>query len=362
MSEDSQEATIVAYLSNELDEAGRLALEAWIAQSEDNRRLFQEARTLWENSGKKRTHDHFDTAAEWTRLMHRIEKEEAARQAAEQIPKRTVLLRVAASLLVVAVATSLYFFLKPSAEFEKVTKGEVASFYLPDSSRVWLNVHSRLSYTKAFHGQARRVYLEGEGYFKVTPNAQRPFEVVTNATTARVLGTSFNVREDAMHTTLSVVEGKVAFAAVAQPKSEVLVTPRESATFSVQGGTITKVKVPHARFASWREKNNPAYEQETHRVQAFLQHQHVWKKNPIRQTVIDGRVRNTASLATYKNIVLRVTFGETANAARITRLTLADAIKPGQTLDYERRLIDTFTATSFVRIEVERAEVVDDAP
>ena len=355
----SQEAAIIAYLSNELDEGGRLALESWLEESDEHRRIFQEAKALWKNSGKKLIVPNPDTETELARLLERIKKDETAHaKISPAFVDRALLLKVAACILIVMLSAYGYFTLKPAVEFERTTGDQVASFYLPDSSRVWLNTHSRLSYTKEFHGVLRRVTLEGEGYFQVTPDASHPFEVIAGATTTRVLGTSFNVKAQDTLTTLSVTEGKVKFAATGEPESEVLVTTHEHATFSTRQRTVTKTEVTDMRFASWRKKNNPVYEEEARSVKTFLHHQHTWKKNPIRQSVINGRLRNTASLATYKNVVLLVTFGKSANATRVTRFTIVEPIKPGQEVAYQRRLVDTFTDTSFVRIVVESAEVV----
>jgi len=357
----SLEAAIVAYLSNELDEGARLALESWLEESDEHRRIFQEAKALWKNSGKKNILHNPDTEAELVRLLERIQKDDASRaKISRAFPGRALFLKVAACLLIVMLSVYGYFTLKPTIEFERATGDQVASFYLPDSSRVWLNTHSRLSYTKEFHGKLRQVTLEGEGYFQVTRNANRPFEVVTGATTTRVLGTSFNVKTQDTLTTLSVTEGKVKFAATGEPESEVLVTTREQATFRTLQGTVTKTEATDMRFASWRKKNNPVYEEEARNIKTFLHHQHTWKKNPIRQSVIDGRIRNTASLATYKNVVLLVTYGKSASATRVTRFTIVEPIKPGQEVTYQRRLVDTFTDTAFVRIVVESAEVVLD--
>ncbi|AYB29589.1 FecR family protein [Chryseolinea soli] len=359
----SQEAAIIAYLSNELDEAGRLALESWLQESDEHRRIFQEAKALWKNSGKKLVLYNPDTETELTRLLERIKKDETDRtKISRAFPDRALFLKVAACLLIVMLSVYAYFTLTPAAEFERTTGDQVASFYLPDSSRVWLNTHSRLSYTKEFHGNLRRVTLEGEGYFQVTPDASRPFEVVTGATTTRVLGTSFNVKAQDTLTTLSVTEGKVKFAATGEPESEVLVTTHEHATFSTRQRTVTKTEVTDMGFSSWRKKNNPVYEEEARNAKTFLHHHHTWKKNPIRQTVINGRLRNTASLTTYKNVVLLVTYGKSADATRVTRFTIVEPIKPGQEVAYQRRLVDTFTETAFVRMVVESAEVVlDDA-
>lgn len=64
---------------------------------------------------------------------------------------------------------------------------------LPDGSHVWLNAASSIRYPTAFTGNERKVELAGEGYFDISPDAQRPFVVACGATMIQVLGTAFNV-------------------------------------------------------------------------------------------------------------------------------------------------------------------------
>ncbi|MCC8408036.1 FecR domain-containing protein [Mucilaginibacter sp. UR6-1] len=78
----------------------------------------------------------------------------------------------------------------------KTQTGEVKKISLPDGSSVWLNAKSEIRISDHFQNkQQRYVYLdEGEAFFEVTKNPQRPFLVKTPHVTTRVLGTSFNVR------------------------------------------------------------------------------------------------------------------------------------------------------------------------
>jgi len=82
---------------------------------------------------------------------------------------------------------------------------------LPDGSKVWLNYGSRLKFPQKFTGQTRTVELQGECYFEVAHNEQKPFIVETGGLQALVKGTEFNLMaypEDAViETTLK--SGKV---------------------------------------------------------------------------------------------------------------------------------------------------------
>lgn len=58
------------------------------------------------------------------------------------------------------------------------TKGE---FYmqLSDGTKVWIGARSRLKYPVNFKGKTREVYLEGEAFFDVAKNPDKPFIVKT---------------------------------------------------------------------------------------------------------------------------------------------------------------------------------------
>jgi transmembrane sensor len=103
------------------------------------------------------------------------------------------------------------------------TTQQVQLFQLPDASRVTLQPGSSLRYTTALAGPRREVYLEGEAFFQVHKNPQRPFLVFTNQVVTTVLGTSFDVKAypGQAQARVAVREGKVA------------VQPRETAQLDV---------------------------------------------------------------------------------------------------------------------------------
>lgn len=65
---------------------------------------------------------------------------------------------------------------------------------LADGTTVWLNAGSKLIYDNDFTGATREVRLEGEAFFDVVKQANRPFIVHTSGIDIRVLGTAFNVK------------------------------------------------------------------------------------------------------------------------------------------------------------------------
>jgi ferric-dicitrate binding protein FerR (iron transport regulator) len=128
-------------------------------------------------------------------------------------------------------ATSLYNELSTA-------KGEQFQIVLADGTRVWLNSGTKLRFPQHFDGQGnRQVYLEGEAYFEVAHNAQKPFIVKSDDQQVEVLGTHFNINnypeDSGMKTTL--LEGSVRI------NKQTLLKPNQQAVSSTSGVRVYDV-------------------------------------------------------------------------------------------------------------------------
>lgn len=123
---------------------------------------------------------------------------------------------------------------------------------LPDGSTVRLQKGSRISYSPAFNGAKREVYLTGEGFFDVVKNPSQPFLVYANELVTKVLGTSFTVKayESDQQITVDVRTGKVSVFASADSYMKerathrelegVVLTPNQRIVFSREAVRMTK--------------------------------------------------------------------------------------------------------------------------
>jgi ferric-dicitrate binding protein FerR (iron transport regulator) len=156
--------------------------------------------------------------------------------------------RIAASI---AVAVVFYYFIgshpaikkdvttseqKVSFSWKHVenTKNTPELFVLPDNSKVTIQPGGKLRFSSAFDEVIREVYLEGEAFFEVSKNAERPFLVYANDVTTKVLGTSFTVKaiQQEKQVTIAVKTGKVSVYTNNKDKSlsqneEIILTPNQ---------------------------------------------------------------------------------------------------------------------------------------
>jgi len=126
-----------------------------------------------------------------------------------------VLSKAAAILFVPILAAALYFYTNQSFSEELLTlstqKGEHTNVILPDGSKVWLNVDTKLSYPINYGIKSRNLELKGEAYFEVEKNAELPFEITAGNVTTKALGTRFVISAypESSEVKSSLVEGSV---------------------------------------------------------------------------------------------------------------------------------------------------------
>lgn len=80
---------------------------------------------------------------------------------------------------------------------------------LEDGSVVYLANHTSLQYPDHFPKDRRQVFLQGDAFFDISKNKEKPFIIDTEQTMIEVLGTAFNVKSKDESFSLSVQRGEV---------------------------------------------------------------------------------------------------------------------------------------------------------
>lgn len=213
----------------------------------------EESQLLWEtfienNPGKKET---IQIARQIVEAIH-FEEEPVSRK--EYLPSLTILKhkistqnkpgknaylfpnwwnKIAAILIIPFIAISIYLYFSrqnPAQEVQKtqyiVPPGQKSNVILADGTSVWLNSGSTLTY---FTGDElnRKVHLEGEAFFDVTKDKEKPFLVETEKYTVKVHGTSFNVKAFKEQATSEIILEEGAISVITTNNKEIKLKPNQ---------------------------------------------------------------------------------------------------------------------------------------
>jgi transmembrane sensor len=254
---DSLKESIISFFEGKLTKSQADELLTWTKQSESNLHYFMQIKEIWHASGMLNKKGP-DIEKGISDIRNKIAERNIRKLPAKEIRLRLPsLLKIAASLLVlVALGISGILFFPRNKEVTlntacvetSVPKGSRSLIILPDGSSVWLNSDTRFRYSVDFGKTERKVFLEGEGYFKVAKNSKIAFQVITSDISVKALGTAFNVKaykdEENIETTLE--EGQVSINLLnhggnTKHSEPVLLKPKQTAIYKKQAGDVAVV-------------------------------------------------------------------------------------------------------------------------
>lgn len=124
-----------------------------------------------------------------------------------------------------------------------VPKGERMQLIFQDGSKAILNAETRIKYPRKFGFSERKVELEGEAFFEVSPNKDRPFIVDLKDVNVKVLGTTFDVKAYSTDPDIFITleTGKVALTNSTSPLAHL--KPGDKATYNRKTG-VCKISKP----------------------------------------------------------------------------------------------------------------------
>ncbi|MBA6154663.1 FecR family protein [Gelidibacter maritimus] len=135
-----------------------------------------------------------------------------------------------------------------------IPHGKMFNVKLSDGTVVHLNSGSRMKYPTSFlEGRAREVFIEGQAYFDVSPDKQRPFIVNADDVSIEVLGTEFVVStysEDPEINTV-LVEGSITMANSFLPKDVITLTPGTKGSWNKDNHKTSLENVNVQDYIGW---------------------------------------------------------------------------------------------------------------
>lgn len=276
---------LICYLSGESNAHEQYLVKQWLKSDPEHRRLLEELELIWEASGKSHEdiENDFDAGADWEVLRSRIERVRESNISEEKNKLKlgktgqsyrhlrpamssgfAHIMRIAAVLLIAALigvyAWQNFHVIEPGQEelaMREIVmeKGQRANMVLSDGTNLNLNADTRISMPETFQSDKREVYLlEGEAFFDVAGDPDRPFLIHSGGAVIHVLGTSFAVRAYPEDETVRVVvnEGTVSLAPGLEENMGIALSAGQLGHFHVEDNSITSEDVEDMElFLSW---------------------------------------------------------------------------------------------------------------
>lgn len=245
---------LVKYLLGEATAEEQQLVQEWTAADENNRRYFEHFKLIWEQSKKLAVKSTVNEDEAWQRFKQRTETHVQKSRTIEMPSRNFSWARAASILLVIAVGGMLMYFITRNSSPHMITLrsgNATLTDTLPDGSVVTLNKDAELSYPEDFDGDMRQIALNGEAFFDVAPDKDKPFVISVNEVTVQVVGTSFNVKGTSEKTEVIVETGIVA---VKKNTNEVKLAPNEKATVLKSAAAPVKEDVEDALYNYYRTK------------------------------------------------------------------------------------------------------------
>lgn len=249
---------IVAYLHKTADEEDiALSLE-WLKDPE-NRKIFDQLEKINRLSGDVQLLDDFNASSAKKKVYSKF-------KANKILVVTNWVQRIAAFLLIPVLLGGIWLY------FEKVNlqnslvgqvvhqeiitqPGTKTHLFLPDSTEVWLNSASKLRFPTTFTGDNRKIELDGEAYFKVFHNKEKPFIVKTVYLDVEALGTSFNLSAyaDDYKISTTLEEGKVRITNEQHPNKAYVMTPGSQVNFYPEKQDYKSEEVRVNDVIAWKD-------------------------------------------------------------------------------------------------------------
>jgi transmembrane sensor len=241
------------YLSKKLTEDEQEELESWIKASTANKQQFESHIKLWESFSAESKDLDFDSKNSWLELQSLIERNN------KRITRKTRTLSIwrsvaAAAFLIILITVGTVLFVNRDKSVVLSTATNKQLFFLPDSTKVWLNKNSQLSYNSDYNEKYRELKLIGEAYFEVQHNPEKPLIIESNQTLTRVIGTKFNVScyESDSTVIVSVRQGKVQFGGKKSGSEPLILTENATGTFNKKSEILKLTHCENINDIAWQ--------------------------------------------------------------------------------------------------------------
>ncbi len=247
---------ITKKLSDEISAEENQKLESWLKERESHQQIFDSYQATWDEMDRVNGKTSRDLDVEWDRLEKAVDFEAETSGTTERALFGNVYKYAAVVLLMIVAAFAVYYHLNNFAQEQLVAEAQVQEVQLSEGSKITVNSNSKLTYPKKFEKDKRLVALNGEAFFEIAKDPDRPFIIKAGEIRVEVLGTSFNVKafENQNEIEVTVSSGKVAVYLPENPDERVILVKGQKAIFYKLTTKIEASINDNINFNAWKTK------------------------------------------------------------------------------------------------------------
>lgn len=235
-----------------------------VRKSEGKKQELAQLKFIYDSLSVQMDAQKFPIEDSWRRMQQKIDPQKQTESV--RIRRISPLWAYAAIFLLALSLGVQYFYYRNNDQSQEsqdnytrlvVEKGNgKSSLFLPDGTKVLLNAGTTIQYPTQFDQKERIVELDGEGYFEVAENKEKPFVVRMQGYDVTVLGTVFNVKTypDMAYSITTLISGKVALTSYDKEGSiyeEQTLYPNEMARIDKKTGAITTFRSNDEFHLAW---------------------------------------------------------------------------------------------------------------
>lgn len=241
------DSLITDFLADSISREDYEVLMKWVNSDPENRIYFEVVQDAWIAAGNNSVK--YDANIAFAKFNNRRSR---------LINRRRTFLWAAAAIAAIILSTFLGFYSGKKDTINNLADivietpaGTRTKIWLPDSTSIWLNSSSRITYSQSYGIKERRVTLSGEGLFDVRHDINKPFTVISDGISVTDIGTRFDFRnyESDKESVISVLDGSVSL--TGGQASDIVMNCNETIVIDKVSGQYKITKAEDNKYDDW---------------------------------------------------------------------------------------------------------------
>ena len=262
------EDLIIRYLLHDISDDELYELNTWILDNKENKSYFFQLKNIYDSFRYDKIQKEDEIEKSWNRMNNKIQR--GQKQTKFPLPEKKVILMFTRYTAIILIGVLIGWGIKSNAKTEntqelsnliyneiKVEKnGKPNTLILSDGSKISMNSATNIRYPISFSKEKREIFLDGEAYFEIAEDIDKPFIIHLKQQDIKVLGTNFNVEayKNAPYSIVTLASGSIAlemFNEDGEHISQMLLKPNQKAYYDYIKGAISLESIDASHSKAW---------------------------------------------------------------------------------------------------------------